>query len=62
MTLSRDTARCMGYYNTVAFGRQLDPVCIDCQRRLCQSDSERQVWCQGVVKDEKCELKLGEVK
>jgi hypothetical protein len=60
MTLPRDTARCLGHWHPVPFGRTLESTCTSCQRRICSGDSKRQPWTQGVVVDGVCEQKLTE--
>ena len=49
--------KCLGSWLSVPFGRQLDPVCVDCQRRAIPPIPLAE-WKQGVVVDGVCESKL----
>jgi hypothetical protein len=58
MNLPYDVARCNGHWQALPFAKQLDAVCIDCQRRTDKSTGERQPWMQGEVLDGICSNKI----
>jgi hypothetical protein len=60
MSLSDDTARCLGdwYWVDVNLDADMHLTCIDCKRRTVKTLSEYQWWMQGEVVDGKCEHKI----
>jgi hypothetical protein len=58
MSLSDDTARCMGHFAAAEYKSVLPPICIGYKRRTAKMLAPYQGWMQGVVVDGKCEHKI----
>jgi hypothetical protein len=58
MSLSNDTARCMGHFAAAEYKSVLPPICIDCKRRTAKRLEPYQWWMRGEVVDDKCNHKI----